>query len=567
MEKIKSLSDNRSIFPDGISLKTTANPAELNDEETLIAKMVEKFVAEQVIPKLDTLEAHDCHTVRQLFSDAGELGLLGADVPEAYEGLALGKKTSGLIAEKMGFAGSFSVSFNIHTGVGTLPYAYFGTEKQKQIYLPKLAAGEWIGAYALTEPNAGSDALAASTTAVWDAESEKWILNGEKQWITNAHIADVYVVFAKTEKGMTAFIVERTMSGVSVGPEEEKLGINGSSTATLILEGVQVAEENRLGSIGKGHHIALNILNMARLKLAFANNGASKQALSIAVNYGKERHQFQQPIADFAMIREKLANMAIAVYGAESSVYYTAGLLDQLDGLLGEGEGAVKNLASYALDCAVNKVYASEALDFIVDEALQIHGGNGYMQEYGIECLYRNARINRIFEGTNEINRLTIAKSFLKQYERDHAVIGEEPWQPQSEGASSFVQFSMRLLQIALGALSAVDKQMLAKEQEYLRLLADIIIELYVAKAALLRQRSASRNQQVQQLITEVLCAEGYRKIETAAISIISSAISDSTGKQTLFDEIKALPVPYTDLISRKREIAAQVIKHDGYWI
>ena len=568
MEKIKSLSDNRSIFPNEVSLRDTINPAELNEEESLIAKTIEKFVLKQVTPQLDALETHDYHTARQLFSDAGELGLLGADVPEAYGGLAMGKKTAGVIAEKMGFSGSFSVAFNIHTGVGVLPYVYFGTEQQKQTYLPKLATGEWIGAYALTEPNAGSDALAPNTTAVWDSDSKEWVLNGEKQWITNAHIANVYVVFAKTSKGMTAFIVERTVAGVSVGPEEKKLGINGSSTATLILQDVRISEESRLGNIGKGHHIALNILNLARLKLAFANIGTSKQALSIAVNYGKERKQFQQAIVNFTMTQEKLANMAIAIYGAESTAYYTAGLLDQMDALLENEEDVVKNLTNYAIDCAVNKVNASEALDAIVDEALQIHGGYGYMQEYEIERLYRDARINRIFEGTNEINRLTIAKSFLKLYEQDAAIIEEEAKQTQLESSSSFVRFSMRLLQIVLKALPDTNKQMLAKEQECLRLLADIVKEIYVIKAALLRQRRAADNQRIEQLVTEVLCEEGYRKIESATISIISSTITDNVEKQALLDEIKALTIPlYTNLFSKKREIATEVIKSDGYCI
>lgn len=568
MAKIKSLSGNRSIFPNEVSLRDIKNPAELNEEEALITKTIEKFVLKQVIPKLDALEAHDYDTARQLFSEAGELGLLGADVPEAYGGLAMGKKMAGVIAEKMGLGGSFSVSFNIHTGVGILPYVYFGTEQQKQTYLPKLASGEWIGAYALTEPNAGSDALAANTTAKWDAATEEWVLSGEKQWITNAHIANVYVVFARTSEGITTFIVERTMPGVSVGPEEKKLGINGSSTATLILEDVRIAEKNRLGSIGKGHRIALNILNMARLKLAFSNIGASKQALSIAVNYGKERKQFQQSIVNFTMIQEKLANMAIAIYGAESTAYYTASLLDQLDTTVENEEDAVKHLTNYALDCAVNKVNASEALDAIVDEALQIHGGYGYMQEYEIERLYRDARINRIFEGTNEINRLTIAKSFLKQYEREDSTIEEKRKQTQLDSSSSYVRYAMRLLQMILKALPQEDKQMLTKDQECLRVLADVIKELYVIKAALLRQQRAANKQRIEQLITEVLCEEGYRKIESATISIVSSTITDNVEKQTLLDEIKNLPIPlYTNLFSKKREIAIQVIENDGYCI
>lgn len=561
MERIKSLS-NYSIFPND----TSSNPTKWSEEETLIAKTIERFVLKQVTPKMEALENHDYHATNALFALAGDLGILGADVPEAYGGLAMGKKTSGLIAEKMGFGGSFSVAFNIHTGVGTLPYVYFGTEQQKETYLPKLTTGEWVGAYALTEPNAGSDALAANTAAVFDSETEEWNLNGEKQWITNAHIANVYVVFARTPKGMTAFIVERTMPGVSVGTEERKLGIKGSSTATLILEDVRIPKENVLGEIGKGHHIALNILNMARLKLAFANIGASKQSLAIAVNYGKGRKQFQQAIVNFTMIQEKLANMAVAIYGTESAAYYTASLLDHIDDSLEEGDNMVERIAAYKMDCAINKVNASESLDMIVDESLQIHGGYGYMQEYEVERLYRDARINRIFEGTNEINRLTIAKSFLKQYEQDHSIIKETIGGPQQESNQQYIQLSIQLLQTALGALT--NKKALEHEQECLRLLAEIIKEIYVVKAAVLRKEKVSANQSVQQLITEVLCEEGYRKVEAWTVSIIASTDRDDVDKKAMLDEIKALPVPlYTNLVLRKRTIAQAVINHGGYCI
>ncbi|WP_373893263.1 acyl-CoA dehydrogenase family protein [Virgibacillus natechei] len=568
MEKAQSLSNNQSIFPNEASLETSSCFAEWSEEETLIAKTIESFVEKQVIPQLDALEAHDYQATQHLFSQAGDLGLLGADVPEAYGGLAMGKKTAGLIAEKMGFGGSFSVAFNIHTGVGTLPYVYFGTEEQKATYVSKLASGEWIGAYALTEPGSGSDALAANTTAVFDTKSEEWILNGEKQWITNAHVADVYVVFAKTEAGITAFIIERKMSGVSVGPEEDKLGIKGSSTATLILEDVRIPKENVMGEDGKGHHIALNIMNLARLKLAFANLGTAKQSLALAVNYGKERKQFQQAITTFPMIQEKLANMTLAIYGAESAAYYTASLVDQIDADFEDGEDVVKKISRYAMDCAINKVYASEKLDWIVDEALQIHGGYGYMQDYEIERLYRDARINRIFEGTNEINRLTITKSFLKQYEKDPSIIDQKGRRDQQGGDQSFVQLSEELLSIMMKPLSNLDRKTLEKEQECLRLLADVIQEIYVMKAVLVRHETATNNQSIQQLITEVLCEEGYRKIESAAVSIIASLTSDDLAKQALFDEINALPIPlYTNSIAKKRKIAMEVIDHQGYFI
>ncbi|GGN67117.1 MULTISPECIES: acyl-CoA dehydrogenase family protein [Oceanobacillus] len=563
MGRNQSLSNSQSIFPNA----TPSCFTEKSEEETLIAKTIEQFLEKNVIPRLNDLEVHDYQTIKQLFSQAGELGLLGADVPEAYGGLAMGKKTAGLIAEKMGFGGSFSVAFNIHTGAGTLPYVYFGTEVQKETYVSKLASGEWIGAYALTEPGSGSDALAANTTAILDTESEEWILNGEKQWITNAHVADVFVVFAKTAAGMTAFIIERKLSGVSIGPEENKLGIKGSSTATLILEDVRIPKENVLGKVGKGHHIALNIMNLARLKLAFANIGTAKQALELAVNYGKERKQFQQPITNFTMIQEKIANMIVAIYGAESAAYYTASLLDKIDSHLEGGKDIVNKLSNFAMDCAINKVYASETLDWIVDESLQIHGGYGYMQDYEIERLYRDVRINRIFEGTNEINRLTITKFFLNKYEKDSSLI-EQVERIDQQGNLSFVQLSESLLLIIMKTLLNLDKEKLQNEQECSRLLADVIQELYVMKAAVLRCEKAATNQSIQKLITETLCEEGYRKIERAAISIIASIVSDKSTKQRLFDEMKALPVPlYTNLFAKKRKLAMEVVDHQGYFI
>ncbi len=346
-------------------------PEDFTEEDQLIAKTTELFVKQEVAPKLSAIEQHDYAAGRELFGKAGELGLLGIEVPVEYGGLSLNKKVAGLVAEKMGFAGSFSVSYNIHAGVGTLPYVYFGTEAQKQSYLPKLASGEWIGAYALTEPNAGSDALHARTSAVLNEDGTSWLLNGEKQWITNAQLADVYVVFANTGEGMTAFIVERGFDGVSVGPEEKKMGIKGSSTATLLLDNVQVPLSNVLGKLGQGHRVALNILNMARLKLAFSNIGSAKQALQLAVTYGKVRKQFQKSLVDFTMIQEKIANMAVSIYGAESTAYRTAGALDEALQAVDSSDEMTRRLADFSMECAINKVYSSEMQDQIVDEAVQ----------------------------------------------------------------------------------------------------------------------------------------------------------------------------------------------------
>ncbi|MCM3737424.1 acyl-CoA dehydrogenase family protein [Bacillus cytotoxicus] len=548
-------------------------PEDFSDEDQLISKTTEQFVKQDVIPHIQSIEQYDYQATRKLFEKAGELGLLSIEVPEEYGGLDLGKKVSGIVAEKMGFGGAFSVSFNIHAGVGTLPYVYFGTEEQKEKYLPKLASGEWIGAYALTEPNAGSDALNAKTSAVQSEEGTEWLLNGEKQWITNAHLADVYVVFANTNKGMTAFIIERTCKGVSVGVEEKKMGIKGSSTATLILEDVSVPSTNVLGEVGKGHHVALNILNMARLKLAFANIGTAKQAIQLVVNYAKERKQFGAALVDFTMIQEKIANMVISTYGSESAAYRTSGALD--DVLLSEQEhnDIVKTMSNYVMECAINKVNCSEVLGEIVDEAVQIHGGYGYMQEYEVERLYRDARISRIFEGTNEINRLTIAKMALKKFRQNESLMNEAPKEENVERNYRYIQLSKQLLNQSLKTLSYSSNLNLDREQEYLRILANMLKELYVMESAFFRtqkalERNGEEKELIKQLVTDVICEEGYRQIESDAISILSSAEQDENKRQVLLEGIRHQSIPlYTNLYMKKREIAKAITKRSRYFV
>lgn len=535
-------------------------PEDFQDEEELIAKTAELFIKQDVTPNISSIEQHQYEITRQLFQKAGDLGLLAIEIPEAYGGLQLNKKISGLIAEKMGYGGSFSVSYNIHAGVGTLPYVYFGNEPQKQRYLPKLASGEWIGAYALTEPEAGSDALRPKTNAILNEDGSAWVLNGEKQWITNAQLADIFVVFAKTNDGMTAFIVERTYTGVSVGQEEEKMGIKGSSTATLILEDVAIPSDNILGEVGKGHKVAMNILNMARLKLAFSNIGTSKQALQLAVNYGKERKQFQKPIIDFTMIQEKIADMATLIYGVESAAYRTAGEMDNVIELASK-ESMVHQIAYFAMECAINKVNCSEALGKIVDEALQIHGGYGYMQDYEVERLYRDARISRIFEGTNEINRLTIAKMLFKKYAQttftNNAPIAYQP----SENNHQYIRLSKYLMQIAIFVI--VDTQInLEQEQEYMRLLADIAKDIYVMESSLLRTEKATY-EKTRHLMTDILCQEGYRKIEKSTIDIISAAETNEQIRKTWLDDIQHLNIPlHQNLFVKKREVARSIINN-----
>lgn len=539
---------------------TIFTPEDFQDEEELIAKTAELFIKQDVSPNITAIEKHQYEVTRQLFQKAGDLGLLAIEIPEDYGGLALNKKISGLVAEKMGYGGSFSVSYNIHAGVGTLPYIYFGDASQKHRYLPKLASGEWIGAYALTEPDAGSDALHPKINAILNGDGSAWILNGEKQWITNAQLADIFVVFAKTSEGMTAFIVERTFTGVSVGQEEEKMGIKGSSTATLILEDVIVPRDHVLGEVGKGHKVAMNILNMARLKLAFSNIGTAKQALQLAVNYGKERKQFHKPIVDFTMIQEKLADMAISIYGAESAAYRTAGEMDDAIELASK-ESMVHRMADFALECALNKVNCSEALGKIVDEAVQIHGGYGYMQDYEIERLYRDARISRIFEGTNEINRLTIAKMLYKKYTLAPSTYNTPVADQPAEINQQYIQLSNYLMQVALAVIT--DAQIhLEQEQEYMRLLADIAKDLYVMEASLLRTVK-NVNEKTKHLMTDIICQEGYRKIEKSTIDIICAAETNEQKRKIWLDDIQQLNIQlHQNLFMKKREIARSIINN-----
>lgn len=540
-------------------------PEDFQAEEKMIADTTEKFGNDVKKRKVNSTEV-----IRQLFKEAGATGLLGVEVEENYDGLNLGKKVAGLVAEKMGEAGSFSVSFNIHAGVGTLPYIFWGTTEQKKKYLPKLVSGEWIGAYALTEPNAGSDALNMRTNAVQTGDGEYWVLNGEKQWITNAGLANCFVVFAKTAEGFTAFIVDRDFEGVSVGPEEKKMGINGSSTATLVLEDVKVPAENILGDKGKGHYIALNLLNMARLKLAFSNVGTSKRALQLAIEYANERKQFKKAIAEFPMTQEKIANMAIGIFGAESAVYRTAGLMDDALSTVDSTDERQKILSNYIADCAVNKVNSSEVLDYVVDEAVQIHGGYGYMQEYEVENLYRDARINRIFEGTNEINRLAIAKSLVKgfAYDQEQTISINE-----LNEAHQYLMQSKVLFNKILTMLPASYKEKVDNEQETFRVLANMFSKIYVMESAFSRtQKAMNKNGASQEalklLITEVLCEETFQQIKQKAILLAASLLTDIKERKQSIQQIEALEVPLQiNLFLKKRKIASKMIDASKYYV
>ncbi|MFC7370920.1 acyl-CoA dehydrogenase family protein [Fictibacillus iocasae] len=568
-------------------------PEDFSEEHLMIAKTTEEYVVKDVVPNIEEMENHNFDVSRKLLTKAGELGLLGADVPEEYGGLGLDKISSSLITEKFARGRGFSISYGAHVGIGSLPIVLFGNEEQKQKYLPELATGEKIAAYALTEPGSGSDALGARTTARLNAEGTHYILNGEKQWITNSAFADVFVVYAKIDgEQFSAFIVERGYDGVSTGPEEKKMGIKSSSTRTLILEDALVPKENLLGEAGKGHVIAFNILNIGRYKLALGCVGAAKRGLEVSVKYANERQQFKRKISSFTLIQEKLANMAVQTYAAESSTYRTVGLFEnRMGGLSDEkqkdGKEIAKSIAEYAIECSLNKVFASEALDYVVDEGVQIHGGYGFMGEYEIEGMYRDSRINRIFEGTNEINRLlvpgTLVKKAMKQelplFQKATALQQELMMLMPTEVGTELLDQEKYLVSMAkkiflMTAGLSVQKygQKLEQEQEVLANLADIISELYAMESVVLRtekaisKSGADKNSQ-KVLLTEVFCQEAFNRIEAHAKESIIAAEQGDMLRMMLSALRKLTRHTPINVISKKREIAAVLLEEERYTV
>lgn len=487
----------------------TYTPEDFNEEQIMVKDMCLQFLQTEVMPIVDRIDKMEPGLMPSLMVKAGEQGLLGASIPEDLGGLGKDFITSTLVNEGLGGGFSFSVAIAAHTGIGTLPILYFGIEAQKQKYIPKLTSGEWKGAYGLTEPNSGSDALGAKTTAVLSADGKHYILNGQKCWITNGGFADVYTVFAKIDGDkFSAFIVERGMEGFTQGPEEHKMGIKGSSTVQLYFQDCKVPVENLLGEVGKGHVIAFNILNIGRLKLAAAAIGASKWALSNSVEYANTREQFKVPIASFGAIKYKLAEMAIRIFVSESALYRTAKWIDDKETeLANEGKTFAEALLGaaeeYAVECAVLKVHGSEVLDYTVDEGVQIHGGNGFSDEYSISRGYRDSRINRIYEGTNEINRLLTVDMILKRAMKGKldlmgpamAVSKELMSIPDfgNDDESAFAKERKAIVNmkkcILMVAGAAVQKLMMKiqDEQEILMNIADMAIETFTAESALLR--------------------------------------------------------------------------------
>jgi hypothetical protein len=487
----------------------TYTPEDFNEEQQMVKDMCLQFLATEVLPIVDRIDKMEPGLMPSLMVKAGEQGLLGASIPEDLGGLGKDFITSTLVNEGLGGGFSFSVAVAAHTGIGTLPILYFGTEDQKKKYIPKLSSGEWKGAYGLTEPNSGSDALGAKTTAVLDADGKNYILNGQKCWITNGGFADVYTVFAKIDGDkFSAFIVERGMEGFTQGPEEHKMGIKGSSTVQLYFQDCKVPVENLLGEVGKGHIIAFNILNIGRLKLAAAAIGGSKMSLTDTINYAKTREQFKTPIANFGAIKYKLAEMAIRIFVGETAIYRTAKWIDDKEVELAAAgksfaEALLGGAEEYAVECAILKVNGSEVLDYVVDEGVQVHGGNGFSDEYSASRGYRDSRINRIYEGTNEINRLLTVDMILKRAMKGKldlmgpamAVSKELMSIPEfgNDDETAFAKEKKAIVNmkksILMVAGAAVQKLMmkLNDEQEILMNIADMAIETFEAESVLLR--------------------------------------------------------------------------------
>lgn len=479
-------------------------PEDFDDTIKILAEITRTFVERDVLPVLDRMDQGELELNVPLIQKLGELGPLGAEVPEEYGGLDLPKVVGAVITEEMAPTGGFAVTYGAHTGIGTLPLVYWGTEEQKKKYLPKLASGEWIAAYALSEPGSGSDALGARTRATLSADGRHYLLNGTKQFISNSGFANLFTVFAKVDgEHFTAFLVERDFPGVSLGPEEKKMGIKASSTRQLILENAQVPVENVLGEIGKGHRIAFNILNFGRYKLGAGGVGAAKHALALSATYAKERRQFGRPIASFGAIQQKLAEMATRTYVTESAVYRTVGLIDEaIAGKTGT-DAILAGIQEYAVECSILKVLGTETMDYAVDEGVQIHGGYGFLQDFPIERAYRDSRVQRIFEGTNEINRLLIPEMLFRRALKGELPLMEAagrlqeellepdfddpegPWAREEAQVANLKKLALMIAGLAVQKFGTA----IEEEQEVLLTIGDLLIDTYAAESGVARAR------------------------------------------------------------------------------
>ncbi len=563
-------------------------PEDFTDEHRQIGQMTEEFMTNEVLPQVEKIEHGDKKLLVELMHKAAELGLMGADVPEAYGGAGLDKVSSTLIAEKMSRYASFAVSHGGHAGIGTLPIVCFGTEEQKKKYLPRLASTELISSYCLSEAEAGSDAMGLKTRADLAPDGKHYVLNGQKMWITNGAIADVFIVFAKVggEK-ISCFIVEKGMPGFSVGPEEKKMGIKGSSTTPLFFDNAQVPAENLLHEIGRGHIVAFNTLNFGRFKLGAYCIGGGKYSLAESIRYAKERKAFGKSIAEFGLIQHKLAEMAVRLYAGESMIYRTAGMIDAALHAGGAGDAiqqAMKTLEEYAIECSANKVTASETVGYVVDETVQVFGGYGFHQDYPAERAFRDARINRIFEGTNEINRLLIVGMLFKRALKGELPLlaaakkvadelmsgpgtGSTPSGPLGAEAA-LVSASKKAFLFAAGVAGQKYMDKLADEQEVAGALADMVMDAYGAESALLRTKKIAARKgsaALQTAATQVIVADALDRVEQNARTVLAACAEGDTLRAQLALLRRLLKREPPNTVALRRQVAQAAIEAGRY--
>lgn len=595
-----AMTDTAMLKKGGSFLLETADPVSIftpedfTDEMKMIAKTTEDFVENEIKPNVERLEKLEAGLNEELLRKVGDLGLLGVEIAEQYGGTDLPKTVSMLIAEKLAPSGGFSTTFGAHQSIGSLPIVYFGNDDQKARYLPKLATAEIIGAYALTEPDSGSDALGAKTKATLSPDGKHYILDGTKMWITNAGFAHLFTVFAKVDgekEKFSAFLVERDYEGVSTGAEERKMGIKSSSTRMLILDKVKVPVENLLGEVGQGAKIAFNILNTGRFKLGAGAVGGAKAALEIATKYAQQRKQFGVPIASFGLMQEKLAEIALRTYAVESVVYRTAGLIDDAIGDEHDGAKRLKCIEEYAVECSIIKVLGSEVLDYAVDEGVQIHGGYGFSAEYAIERAYRDSRIQRLYEGTNEINRLLIPGMLLKRAMKGELPLLQAAQQVgaelmaaaqagQSEASNGIqngqllyeeqkvVENLKKLVLMLAGAAAMKFGPKLDTEQEVLSRIADIIIAVYAADSALLRTRktaASGTDSALQADMVRVYVHDAAERSATLAREALSRFVEGDELKMYSAGARRLTKHSDVNTIALRRRIAGAVLEAEGY--
>jgi len=550
----------------------------MTDEHRLIGQTADEFVAHEVVGALERLEQKDWALARDLVKRCGELGLLGTDVPETYGGIGLDKVSSVVVGEAVGRVASFATTFGAQTGLAVTPLLCFGTDDQKERYLPKLVSGEMIGAYALSESGSGSDALGAKARATRQADGS-FVLNGEKMWITNGGFADLFIVFAKVDgEEFTAFLVERSFPGVSSGKEEHKLGLHGSSTTPLILQDAKVPAGNVLGEVGRGHKVAFNVLNYGRFKLAAMCSGGARGVIGEAAAYASSRKQFGQPIASFGAIKYKLAEMTARQYAVEAMLYRTAGLIDGMLQGSHANEAVLAALEEFAIEASILKVAGSEMLDYVLDENVQIHGGNGFVRDYPAERHYRDARVNRIFEGTNEINRLLIpgmlarraVKGALPLIAAARKLQDEllTPSMPEPLGDAPLEQELRTVTAMKKAALMVLGTAMqtygekLADQQEILSLAADIIIDVYAAESAVLRAHAGG---DLHTAAAEVVVNDASGRVEIAARNALAGMAEGDTLRTLLAALRRTLKPSPVNAVALRQRIADAVIDRKGY--